>query len=232
MGSHGLEANSVRTWCREEGNHTADLPRTLYRHLLSSNSFYSQKCPSYDLLLQKSEQWSPGATGVGGPAQKHPGKGKRELPAVTGMGCIFTGMRARWGLTVHPRGHTSALRHIQTLSEKRTREALSLDNKSRPADLRETGKLWSEGGTCLDWNFRKVALTTICRIGFKVWGSKLENQWEGLCDHGREWWWPAARELQQEDREGTKLRCKQEQRWEGLGRSWINYVVLQRQHVG
>ena len=109
-------------------------------------------------MLQKSEQWSPGATGVGALAQKHPGKGKREPHALTGMGCIFTGTRAMRGLTAHPSGHTSALHHIQTISEKRTREDLSLDNKSCPADLREIGKLRSKEGTCLDWNFRKVAL--------------------------------------------------------------------------
>ena len=105
MGSQGLEANSVLTWYKEEGNHTTDLPRRLYRYLLSSNSFYSQKCPSYDFLLQKSEQRSPGAIGVSGPAQKHPGKGKRELPAVTGMGCIFTGTRARQ-VSLHTPGDT------------------------------------------------------------------------------------------------------------------------------
>ena len=73
--------------------------------------------------------------------------------------------------------------------------------------------------------------STICRMGFKGQDWRLDNQWEGLCDHGREWWWPAAGQLQEEDRERTRLRCKQEQRGKGPGGSWINCPVLQRQHV-
>lgn len=84
--------------------------------------------------------------------------------------CIFTGTRAMQGLTAPPSGHTSAPHHIQTISEKRTREDLSLHNKSRPADLREIGKLWSKGGTCLDRNFRKVAPP------FAGWVLKDENE--------------------------------------------------------
>lgn len=127
---------------QEEGSHAADLPRTLYSRLLSTvlsgNPFYSQKCPGYDFLLQKPEQWSPGATGVGGLAQKHPGKG-RGTPCTDRNASLQE--RGPYGVSLHASGHTSAPHHIQTISEKRTREDPSLHNKSRPADLREIGKL-------------------------------------------------------------------------------------------
>ena len=67
--------------------------------------------------------------------------------------------RGPCGVSLHTRADTRLHCTTYRPSVRKEQGRISVWTTNHgPADLREIGKLRSKGGTCLDWNFRKVAL--------------------------------------------------------------------------